>query len=211
MTVRLWTTTRHEPRRRYPVDLWFPLLIVSPGPSGDRRSLCRSIGQLSDGPVEGKRRASVERSEGRSGEQREYKSMGIFGLRSSSETPQNSCEEGEGGGESRVCGAMSAGANGELFKMECVSSSSDPLFVFFSNGHRDDGERASLQPHEARGGRTGGGGGGSTPLRFDPPTRPTPPPRHRSTPSRATPPTYANGGQGTASSERTISCLLTFL
>ena len=93
MTIRLrTTTTMHEPRRRYPVDLWFPLLIVSPGPSGDCRSLCRSIGQLSDGAVEGKRRASVERSEGRSGE---YKSMGIFGLRSS-ETPQNSCEEGEG-------------------------------------------------------------------------------------------------------------------
>ena len=110
------------------------------------------------------------------------------------------------GGESRASGALSADANGELFKMECVSSS-DPLSVFFSNGHRDDGDRAFLQPHEAPGGRTGGGGGGSTPLRFDPPTRPTPPPRHRSTPSRATPPTYANGGQGIASSERTISCL----
>ena len=96
MTIRLrTTTTMHEPRRRYPVDLWFPLLIVSSGSSGDCRSFCRSIGQLSDGAVEGKRRASVERSEGRSGEQREYKSMGIFGLRSS-ETPQNSCEEGEG-------------------------------------------------------------------------------------------------------------------
>ena len=67
MTVRLWTTTtRHEPPRRYPVDLWFPLLIVSPVLDRARAgTVARSVARSANCPTDPSRGSDERALNGR--------------------------------------------------------------------------------------------------------------------------------------------------